>query len=117
MAISRKRHDARGYLRRAALQDRLGGKRMQKRTRDHLAVRRGDPVAELDRGPADDRPLALELLDDRSIAAQHVHVRYHWYRVGANAEVDQMPPFLGLELPRQQAADRRQELAVQHLAE
>ena len=97
----------------AALQDRFRGQHLQLRARNDAAVRHAEPVAELDRGRADDDLLALELLQGGGIAAQHVHIGDRRQRFRPDAEIDPQRLFVALVLARQQRADRRQKFAVQ----
>ena len=74
-------------------------------------------VAELDGGRPDDDFLALELLQDGRIAAQHVHIGDGGHRSRGDAEIDLKGILPVLILAGQERSQRRQELALQHLAE
>ena len=72
------RDDGRSPLQRAVLQQRFRGQRLQHGSGQDDAVRDAEAVAEFERGAADDDLLALQFLQRRRVAAQHVDKGRLW---------------------------------------
>jgi hypothetical protein len=114
---ARRRHDdIRSPAQGAVLQDRLGRERLQQRSGNDPAVGNAEPVTELKGGTADDDLLVPELVQRRSIAAQHIEIGHFRDRSGADAEIDQEGRALFSILSRQHRAHRREKLPVELLA-
>ena len=111
-----KGHDVRRGPQHAALQDQLGRQDLQHRPRNNRAVRHVEPVAEFDCRCADQNFLALDRLERCRIAAQHVDIGHRRDAACLDAEIDLQRLLIGRKLAAKQSADRRQELAVDHLA-
>ena len=107
----------RSPLQRAVLQQRFRGQCLQHRAGQDDAVRDAEAVTEFERRAADDDFLALQFLQCRRVAAQHVG-KGHFRDPGRpDAEIDQKGRALFVVLAGEHRSHRGHEFAVQLLTE